>query len=122
MNKTQRARIRKLAKFLRNPKLKQAKHHLRDWNSVAKCCLGHACELYRKETGRGTWRNGYFILPSGKEDLVLPPEVRDWFGLKRANPIIRVNDRLMLAADHNDEGATLAQIADGFDLLAKESE
>lgn len=43
------------------------------------CCLGHLCELYRVQTGRGTWSSANWF---ATDDLYLPPSVVEWAGMK----------------------------------------
>ena len=48
-----RENIRKWVDALRSGEFKQARKALR--TSDGFCCLGVACEVYRRETGRGAW-------------------------------------------------------------------
>lgn len=52
------------------------------------CCLGVACDLYRKETGEGQWRvdglsgNNIFVV-NGEYSVYWTPEtIKEWLGLK----------------------------------------
>jgi hypothetical protein len=67
----------------------KAMRHLRRNDGF--CCLGVACELYRRETGQGQWvprahNVQEFVLGDPDErketyDSGLPPDVREWFGI-----------------------------------------
>lgn len=120
----QRRLLKKFAKFLKNPKLKQTKSALRGDNG-AKCCLGHLCEFYRKETGKGRWRNdnGMWYFFASKDDYdyqTLPNTVREFFGLNGPNPTLLIGDEEEAAAVWNDQvGLSLAEISKGFAALVK---
>lgn len=127
MTKIGRERLLRGAEFLRNPKLKQAKGTLRGEDGC-KCCLGHFCEFYRKETGRGRWvrldggkwafkTDGSYTASSG----ILPVRVVEWFGLKECNPMLTRSGFPATSASHlNDTiGLSLPEIADLFEVKAK---
>ena len=95
------------------------------------CCLGVACETYRRVTGEGewdtknksSWTSYEFILAGRYEDSVMPWEVARWLGLGSQNPYLERNT----AAEYNDgtaiddRGDTVkwdfAKIAEGFKKL-----
>lgn len=70
-----------LVKALRSGRYKQGKHHLRDKDEY--CCLGVACDVYaNSQYDRPQWKFTKTIGTFLGQDLMLPPEVRDWFGFK----------------------------------------
>ena len=64
------------------------------------CCLGHLCELYRQETGKGTWRpvigliTEFFVDDSDRGcGFSLPDAVARWAGLPmEQEDLARAND------------------------------
>lgn len=100
-------------KALRSKKYSQGFSVLReDKNSF--CCLGVACDIFRKETKTGEWQEmekGYkFVTNTGIEDIDdLPDEVKDWYGLEKPEPYIKGK---WLGADYNDNlGYSFKKIA-----------
>lgn len=88
------------------------------------CCLGVACELYRRETGEGEWierfdvsLTGLYFAPGNKRhgsNSFLPPVVQEWIGLNGAAGEFDdsdINDDSTTLAEMNDEGNTFDQIA-----------
>lgn len=100
---------------LRSGDFDQATGSLRDVDSF--CCLGVACELYRREAKKGRWKEDpeigtrYFHDESGDfADDVLPVLVQRWLGL-------RCNDGAYSGGEHslaelNDNGHPFDYIAD----------
>jgi hypothetical protein len=82
------------------------------------CCLGVACELYRREVG-GEWDDRdaddtvgvTFVTPDGSEQTsVMPEDVAEWLGFgDELNPPGAEDVSL---AENNDAGYTFGQIAD----------
>jgi hypothetical protein len=74
----------KLVDALRSGEFKQGQSQLRFGDRY--CCLGVACELYRRETGDGEWReahdDGDFVFSLGDERYYLPKAVCEWFGVQ----------------------------------------
>lgn len=113
----ERAHIKLWIKALRSGKYRQASTRLarRDIDgNVGYCCLGVACELYRKETGDGRWieNTGYFIFDDGTGDEdhnYLPRGVSKWLGTIAGNPVLFGN---RTAAGLNDNGSSFKEIAD----------
>ena len=97
------------------------------------CCLGVACETYRRATGEGEWNlwnsseiSYEFILDGKHEDSVMPWEVARWLGLESQNPYI---NEYNTAAEYNDGTALFGgkevkwnfeEIAEGFKKLFEE--
>jgi hypothetical protein len=105
-----------LVATLRSGEFSQTKGALK--NNKGFCCLGVACELYRRETGNGNW------LTDGNEDLyvvgkesergALPKSVQNWLGTRSANPSTSVTreDFPLSLAELNDDGWSFEKIAD----------
>ena len=111
---------------LKSGRWKQTKGHLAGAGEGF-CCLGVACELFRRQTSRGRWeidkleraKDGSFRpdlrfvverLP-GDEDSsaeVLPFAVKEWLGLATASGEITANSSL---AGLNDAGRSFGEIA-----------
>lgn len=148
MTKEEAERNIQFAEYLRKPELKQAHGQLRDRNE-GRCCLGHACDFMRAQTGRGEWRFNEIVgstasLWSFKIDGImasdLPPEqVSKWFGWPRLmipnqnleehfrDPLLTIRDRVTgepsrtYASCHNDTlERTLPEIAEGFQKLGED--
>ncbi len=96
------------------------------FNGTDYCCLGVLCELYRRETGKGSWSDpadGYvgFIYDASSDgnacfkDDLLPAPVRAWAGLRDDGPFIYdegdANTKLELAV-LNDDGKSFEELAD----------
>lgn len=105
--KVNKSRIRRLVKALRSGKYNQTQGALR--LSDGFCCLGVACDVYRK---RGRWRamDGLHrkMFLGAQNDL--PLEAMRWFGFEQTNPVI-CEDRTTLASE-NDAGKSFNEIAD----------
>ena len=74
-----------LVEALESEKYEKGKSYLR--NNDEFCCLGIACDLYMKETGKGKWvessinPNIYaFRTETDEENTILPTEVAEWLG------------------------------------------
>lgn len=88
---------------LRSGEFKQTRNRLHYGDGY--CCLGVACELYRRETGKGKWDSNNFFL--GK-NVTLPLVVRESLQLRRDNGRFGSGG----LATMNDDGRTFAEIAD----------
>jgi hypothetical protein len=80
------------------------------------CCLGVACELYKRETGEGAWvRSGEELeFEISRDDYSwssLPGAVAEWFGLDR-DPYVYEGLKRISLANLNDEGKSFEEIAD----------
>ncbi len=77
-------RVQLLVDALESGKYQQAQGSLR--NRVARlgrynyCCLGVACDVFRKETGQGKWDGESFLIGAEEATEEMPRQVRDWFG------------------------------------------
>lgn len=117
MTSAQRDRVRRWVAALRSGEFKQGREVLRRGDEF--CCLGVACELYRREVG-GAWED-YPRPPQGQwfkigsstyVDAFLPRKVRDWLGLPSVDPIACGRTPLALM---NDEGQSFGTIADAIE-------
>jgi len=86
------------------------------------CCLGVACDLYAQDNEIDVEYelepHGEFgFIRFGHESTVLPPEVREWLGLRERtggfeDGRIQGESECHSLADLNDAGATFKQVAD----------
>jgi hypothetical protein len=108
MNK---GRVQKLIAALRSGEYAQGKEKLRP-TADKFCCLGVACDVYRKEVG-GEWDGLRFRLPHADTTHVnyLPVSVKEWFGFSSENPTVAGRPLAYL----NDEGSSFSQIADALE-------
>ena len=109
MTKEQISHMKLWLKALRSGEFEQTKNQLRNGSKREFCCLGVACEVYRKATGDGLWRKGVFIIDEAGEFSALPNTVRIWLGLDRSNPVLGTTST---AASLNDDGVSFYEIAD----------
>ncbi len=101
---------------LESGEFEQGKRELRT-SDGRYCCLGVACEVYRRETGDGSWLsdafNSYDFKPGDGDSAwsSLPPAVAEWYGLPSHDPtVVGPNGREALAM-LNDAGHSFAEIA-----------
>lgn len=78
------------AKALESSKYAQGIGQLKDENDQY-CCLGVACDVYRKATGKGRWTRKSNRYSFGESLAYLPLEVVKWFGLDDEDPTLRGN-------------------------------
>jgi hypothetical protein len=112
----------------------QTKGHLRD--TTGYCCLGRACDIFHKVTGRGMWVRNFddaveldtysFVVEDEdgvevKESGILPEVVMEWYGFSAENPDIGPkpldvgSDKgRVYAANWNDDGIPFPLVAEGF--------
>lgn len=75
-----------LTAALRSGEYAQAKGYLREKDGSGYCCLGVACDLYHKETGKGYWDERVFRDAGGdSNNSFLPRDVSAWFGFSGAS-------------------------------------
>jgi len=113
---------------LRSGDFVQTTGKLREGDSY--CCLGVACEVYRKTTGIGEWITKQ--CPEAKHTYLphfinsytyLPAPVAVWLNSEE-NPILHTDEhgQELTAADLNDdEGWDFEQIADAFEKYFKKT-
>lgn len=122
-----RPELQEWVKDLRSGAFPQGVGRLR--SEAGYCCLGVACETYRRVTGKGEWKtydnvpssmNMYFNAGESSAGDVLPQEVREWLGFKQANPMFDVHGELTRASMMNDSlQMTFAEIADVIEASQK---
>jgi hypothetical protein len=102
---------------LRSDEYKQGKGRLRQDDEF--CCLGVACDVFRKATGEGEWLGRvdapvFDISESRKMSFFLPVEVQKWLaGSFSFNDMVRYEGGYWpLVLLNDEEGLTFAQIAD----------
>jgi hypothetical protein len=100
-----------------------------DGSADAYCCLGVACEVYRKETGEGGWHrddSGFWMFRSGELDdygyydqswSSLPRKVAEWYGVRRDELTVDFDNdsRNQLTNLNDNEAQSFEQIADLID-------
>lgn len=100
-----------------------------DGSADTYCCLGVACEVYRKETGEGEWvkrEDGFWVFRVGGPDdhgyydqswSGLPHKVAEWYGVRQSELTVDFNDdrRNSLTNLNDNEGQSFEQIADLID-------
>ena len=123
-----RENIDKWIAALRSGEFKQGRGQLLT-NYGGYCCLGVACEVYRRENG-GEWIDKEIGSGETQKEFkgsaaVLPVEVEDWLGISSHNPMLFDSDNeYHSATDLNDSfGYTFDQIADAIErTYAKNTE
>lgn len=124
--KPNRPAIEKLVAALRSREFSQGRGALADKQGNY-CCLGVACELFRRDTGEGRWTDSSgsvkdYEVGEYEGDGVLPRPVQEYYGFSLDDPrlitvIAEETDHYenVCAASLNDEGKTFAEIADLFE-------
>lgn len=103
-----KARLRAWVRALRSGEFKQTKEKLRD--DTGHCCLGVACEIFRRKTGCGAWVDGEkFSVGMDTAEGCLPPGVVAWYGLEHRDPIL--DKEWNVATALNDAGVSFRKIA-----------
>lgn len=109
MTDEQRGHIKAWVDALRSGEFEQVEGSLRD--AELHCCLGVACEVYRREAGNGEWVGGAFHVAGEKQRHHLPKAVQKWLGIKGNSPA--AESRFL--TDMNDEGIEFPAIADAIE-------
>lgn len=106
----QRRRIKKFVKALRSGKYKQTVGALSKDGGF--CCLGVACELYRKDKSLKSpsiaalkWNDRYVG--------TLPPFVAEYYGFGHTNP--ELSNGTSAIGNNDNKGKTFPEIADLFE-------
>lgn len=98
--------VRAWVRNLRSGEFSQTESLLRD--DTGYCCLGVACETFRRVTGGGVWEDlghfFFFVTPQGaREEQTLPDAVQDWLGVDSCDPMVpRTDDDQMALTELND--------------------
>ena len=108
-------RVQLLVDALRSGKFTQGRMVLRI--DQAYCCLGVACEIYRQETGAGSWQDARqyaksFVVAGEESVTQLPDPVANWYGFGDQNPRLQEFNSAIFA---NDDGRSFRLIADDFE-------
>lgn len=102
---------------LRSGEFKQGRGTLCDgtFGDDKYCCLGVACELAAREglvTRQGS-NVVRFIIEERSYTLYLPPEVRDWLGLREFGGTFDIaSEARKSLVNENDNGKSFSEIAD----------
>lgn len=111
-------RIKEWVGALRGGEFEQGRCSLRD-DTDKYCCLGVACEIYRRATGKGIWTPTNtddplrFELETEIATGLLPHAVRQYFGLTTTCGRYFIDGRMTSLCDANDAGGlSFEQIAD----------
>lgn len=84
------------------------------------CCLGVACDIYMKETGKGYWEGTYFHDDESFSQTRLPENVKLWFGFSSYTGGHTRPDGGYTRLDNlNDRGVPFSSIADIIDSNSK---
>jgi hypothetical protein len=115
-----KSRVKKLIAALRSGKYQQTRGTLRQRTNgqTQYCCLGVACDIYRKETRKGKWKklDSQFDFYHDAETVsegVLTKPVAEWYGFNGLNPL--VNNK-MATVRNDSEKQTFAEIADALEI------
>ena len=126
--------VSKWVAALRSGEYGQARGRLREGNRF--CCLGVACDVYMKETGRGNWLNAsknenkticqgddggwwfgvdalsvrFGFLSVSASAYIIPTDVVEWYGLAGNSGEYSIDKASSLAND-NDVGVGFEAIA-----------
>lgn len=93
--------------------LKSGEYEQGRWRLKTKnryCCLGVLCDIYVKQTSRGSWINDVFTSEKHTEEKTLPAPVRIWAGV--TSGIIADLNLVVL----NDRGDSFLQISKVINL------
>lgn len=104
------------AKDLRSGEYQQITGQLREGDN-GRCCLGVACDTYKRLTGKGEWDDNTFV---AEEDSYcsaeLPGVVMKFFGFDTTDPQLKANATATILND--DVNLTFLQIADLVEKLS----
>lgn len=103
MNKTIKA---KWLAALKSGKYPKTDGDLRDGQGY--CCLGVLCDIYRKETGDGKWKENRFITSTSDTTGYLPNKVMKWAGLSKKYGIM--DGKGSDLTDINDQSHTFNEV------------
>lgn len=121
MTAEMKRRRKLLTDALRSGDYDQCKSYLRDNGGF--CCLGVACDVFAKETGRGRWvgledLGWHFQIGEQTRSRRLPDKVMGWYGFADNSVAYPdPDDKLTILdlANWNDDGKDFPWIADLID-------
>lgn len=96
---TKKARRKLLVDTLLSGEIQQSRQFLHVINGM--CCVGVACEVFRRYTGEGEWANygsveyaKKFVLRTEEKLYEAPDEVLEWYGItqEEQKAMIDMND------------------------------
>lgn len=94
-------RIKKLwIDALRSGEYEQGAGGLRTNNRF--CCLGVLCDVFRRTTHKGRWRNEEFVAGGENRSGFLPKAVQEWAGIKDEDPKLHSKTASRLNDDKKD--------------------
>lgn len=104
--------VKRWVDALRSDAYEQARRVL--YNGRGYCCLGVACKLYGEEHGVefGPPKGINFRHAFLGSEILLPPEVEEWLGLREGDGSFADGDDVKSLAELNDTGSSFAEIAD----------
>lgn len=110
----------KLVEALRSGEFEQMLSRLRATQDgqPSYCCLGVACEIYRRETGEGAWNdNDDFVIDGSDHSSFLPTAVREWLSFSTTDGYMAITlengGSFSSLTELNDEAElSFAEIAD----------
>lgn len=104
---------------LRSGKYKQGLRALRNKNKF--CCLGVACDLYRKVHPEAKWhKSGEHWIFLGRYQDYLPSEVQTWLGFNNSQGLFTdENNNKESLAELNDAEKSFNEIADVIESRPK---
>ena len=104
------------AKDLRSGEYQQITGQLREGDN-GRCCLGVACDTYKRLTEKGYWAKNTFV---AEEDSYcsaeLPDIVMTFFGFSKSDPELDYGQQATTLNDQ--QGKTFAEIADLIEKLS----
>jgi hypothetical protein len=113
MTSEQKDRVALLCEALWSGEYKQGRTFLRTGDEY--CCMGVACDVMRRVTGRGEWRRGdYFEIDASINESVLPLPVADWYGFDDLNPEMPSHDGRSAAYLNDTDELSVPEIAAAF--------
>ena len=108
--------MKKWVSALRSGKYKQGTGRLRDSDDQF-CCLGVLCDLHRRETGKGRWRDETYIAGDDFHHEITPNAVAAWAGLHAQDPILPEDFEYGTLALLNDANVPFDDIANHIEEL-----
>ena len=102
-------------KDLRSGEYQQITGQLREGDN-GRCCLGVACDTYKRLTGKGEWDDNTFV--ANENDFCsfeLPDIVMTFFGFDNTDPYL--NNSLTATTLNDDRRKTFIEIADLIEKL-----
>ena len=102
MKAIHKARIKVWVEALRSGEYEKGKGALRTGDTF--CCLGVACEVYRRKAKKGHWNGGWFAASKKSEHRsILPREVAKWLGLT-SDPVVTLKSRESVSLINLNDG------------------